>query len=52
MMSLGLNGDKGWEQHVAMLESDVDEKKLPQALKGRNHTAIAILRYTQQKENL
>ncbi|MEW8437625.1 MAG: type IV conjugative transfer system coupling protein TraD [Candidatus Thiodiazotropha taylori] len=50
MMSLSKNAEKGWEQHLAMLESDVDEKKLPQALKGRNHTAVAILRYTQQKE--
>jgi conjugative coupling factor TraD (TOL family) len=50
LMCLSKHGGEGWQQKLAMLEADVDEKKLPQALKGRNHSAIAILRFAQNND--
>ncbi|MCU7865414.1 MAG: conjugative transfer system coupling protein TraD, partial [Candidatus Thiodiazotropha sp. (ex Lucinoma borealis)] len=50
LIYLKQHGPEGWQQQLAMIEANIDEKKLPPALKGRSANSVAIMRFVQQKD--
>jgi len=47
---LSTAGPEGWEQQVQQLTTNINERDLPFALKGRSHQAIALVRYVKENE--
>ena len=41
---------EGWSSQIQILQDNIDEKTLPFALKGRDHGAIALMKYIEKSE--
>ncbi|PQA85916.1 type IV conjugative transfer system coupling protein TraD [Hyphococcus luteus] len=45
------HGEAGWSQAIETIRNNIDERHLPFAMKGRNHEAIALFKYTAKKND-